>query len=236
MSAAPATCCNAVLNPASATSCSPRAPQYTGPRPATWLPRTPPPPPSTHTAPRNWYRNGLLRDLAAASALRYVALRYFNVAGSDMGGRIGQATPGATLLIKVASEATVGKRPPCQHFRHRLPDPRRHRDTRLYPRPGSRRRTPVGTGPPAPRWRQCRAELRLRTRLQRAPGAGERAARIGPQPDDPRGATTRRGSAVLVAKADRIRSLLGWTPQLDDLDTIVRSSLDWEPDCCGEPW
>ena len=39
----------------------------------------------------------MLRDVAAVNPLRYVALRYFNVAGSDPGGRIGQATPGATL-------------------------------------------------------------------------------------------------------------------------------------------
>ncbi len=36
----------------------------------------------------------MLRDVAATGALRYVALRYFNVAGSDPGGRIGQSTPG----------------------------------------------------------------------------------------------------------------------------------------------
>ena len=42
---------------------------------------------------------------------RYVSLRYFNVAGSDPEARIGQATRHATLLIKVACEAIVGKRP-----------------------------------------------------------------------------------------------------------------------------
>ena len=48
--------------------------------------------------------------------LRYVALRYFNVAGSDTGGRVGQATPKATLLVKVAVEAAVGKRPHVSIF------------------------------------------------------------------------------------------------------------------------
>ena len=52
----------------------------------------------------------MLRDLGAASDLRYVILRYFNVAGSDPQGRIGQSTPGATLLIKVAAELALGKR------------------------------------------------------------------------------------------------------------------------------
>ncbi|MGD9170494.1 MAG: UDP-glucose 4-epimerase GalE, partial [Candidatus Thiodiazotropha sp.] len=52
----------------------------------------------------------MLRDLAAASDMRYVALRYFNVAGCDLESRIGQSTPKATLLTKVACEAAVGKR------------------------------------------------------------------------------------------------------------------------------
>ena len=53
----------------------------------------------------------MLRDLAAASDLRYTALRYFNVAGADPQCRIGQATAKATLLTKVACEAAVGVRP-----------------------------------------------------------------------------------------------------------------------------
>src|SRR3984957_10467921 len=53
----------------------------------------------------------MLRDVAAVNPLRFVALRYFNVAGSDPKGRIGQATPGATLLTKVAFEAMGGKAP-----------------------------------------------------------------------------------------------------------------------------
>src|SRR5688572_24972942 len=69
------------------------------------------------TAPINPYGTSklmsewMLRDLAAASELRYVSLRYFNVAGSDPQGRIGQSTRAATLLVKVACEAAVGKRP-----------------------------------------------------------------------------------------------------------------------------
>ena len=48
-----------------------------------------------------------------------------NVAGSDTGGRIGQATPGATLLIKVASEAAVGKRTHVSIFGTDYPTRRR---------------------------------------------------------------------------------------------------------------
>ena len=41
----------------------------------------------------------MLRDLCAATSMRHVILRYFNVAGCDPGGRIGQSTLNATLLI-----------------------------------------------------------------------------------------------------------------------------------------
>jgi len=65
----------------------------------------------------------MLRDVAAVNPLRYVALRYFNVAGSDPKGQIGQATPGATLLTKVACEAMVGKRPHVSVFGSDYPTP-----------------------------------------------------------------------------------------------------------------
>ena len=52
----------------------------------------------------------MLRDLSAAGGPTHVALRYFNVAGSDPEGRIGQSTPRATLLTKVACEVATGRR------------------------------------------------------------------------------------------------------------------------------
>ena len=52
----------------------------------------------------------MLKDLCAASDMRYAILRYFNVAGSDPDGEIGQSTKQATLLVKVAAEAAVGRR------------------------------------------------------------------------------------------------------------------------------
>ncbi|MFO0454175.1 MAG: UDP-glucose 4-epimerase GalE, partial [Pseudomonadota bacterium] len=58
----------------------------------------------------------MLRDVSASTRLRHVVLRYFNVAGSDPQGRIGQSTPQATLLTKVAVEHVVGKRPHVSIF------------------------------------------------------------------------------------------------------------------------
>src|SRR3546814_18417171 len=50
----------------------------------------------------------MLRDLALAGDLRYVALRYFNVAGADPQVRSGQLGPVATHLIKIASQVVYG--------------------------------------------------------------------------------------------------------------------------------
>jgi UDP-glucose 4-epimerase len=194
------------------------------------------------TAPINSYGTSklvsewMLRDLALASELRYVALRYFNVAGSDLGGRIGQATPGATLLIKVASEATVGKRPHVSIFGTDYP-------------------TPDGTGIRDYIHVQdlAGAHLAALDHLRRAGpsavlncgyGHGysvrqvlDSVQRVSGRPLTIREEPRRAGDpAVLVAKADRIRTLLGWSPALDDLDTIVRSSLDWEAKLLREPW
>ena len=126
--------------PASGTSCSRRRPPCTAFRASGEASE------ETPTAPINAYGTSklmtewMLRDVAAVNPLRYVALRYFNVAGSDPEGRIGQATPKATLLTKVACEVAVGKRDHNLDLRHRLPDARRHRRSRLHPRRGSRRR------------------------------------------------------------------------------------------------
>src|SRR4029077_17326997 len=53
----------------------------------------------------------MLKDVAVAHGLKFVILRYFNVAGADPGLRTGQSTVGATHLIKVAVEAALGLRP-----------------------------------------------------------------------------------------------------------------------------
>jgi len=65
----------------------------------------------------------MLRDTAAAHPLRYVALRYFNVAGADPDGRTGQSTAGATHLLKIASEVIAGRRDGIAVFGTDYPTP-----------------------------------------------------------------------------------------------------------------
>ncbi|HJS92541.1 MAG TPA: UDP-glucose 4-epimerase GalE [Steroidobacteraceae bacterium] len=194
------------------------------------------------TAPINPYGTSklmsewMLRDASAASALKHVALRYFNVAGSDSKCRIGQATPKATLLVKVACEAAVGKRSQMSIFGTDYPTPdgtgvrdyihvedlaTAHLDALDYLRGGGASTVlNVGYG----HGYSVREVLKSVERV-----AGTRLKVV----EEPR----RAGDPpALVARADRIRRELNWRPKLDDLDTIVRTSLEWERRLLKEPW
>jgi UDP-glucose 4-epimerase len=188
------------------------------------------------TAPINPYGTSklmsewMLRDLAAASSrLRYVVLRYFNVAGSDPGGRIGHSAPAATLLVKVACQVAAGARPSLAIFGTDYP-------------------TPDGTGVRDYIHVEDLASAHLSaldyldnggtsTTLNCGYGHGYSVrevvkmvehvndGRTLPVVESPR----RAGDPPsLVARAERIREVLGWTPRFDDLETIVRNQLDWE--------
>ena len=179
----------------------------------------------------------MLRDLAAASDLRYVALRYFNVAGSDPAGRIGQSTRKATLLIKVAAEASVGKRDAVSIFGTDYPTPDgtgvrdyihvvdladAHLKAVDYLRDGGASRTlNCGYG----HGYSVREVLQQRRTGQRRAAQGDRSAAPGRRP-----AHARSRAATPSA------SVLGWRPALDDLDGIVTSSLNWERKLLREPW
>lgn len=170
----------------------------------------------------------MLRDLSAASDLRHVILRYFNVAGCDPDGRIGQSTPQATLLIKVAAEAAVGRRDGISIFGTDYPTPDgtgvrdyihvadladAHVKALDYLRAGGESRTlNCGYG----HGFSVREVLDAVQRVHGAPlNIREQPRRAGDPP-------------ALIAEADLVRTVLGWTPRHDDLDFIVKTSLEWE--------
>ena len=196
----------------------------------------------TATRPINPYGSSklmsewMLRDLACASALRYVALRYFNVAGSDPSGRIGQSTRLATLLIKVACEVAVGKRPALAVYGTDYPTPdgtgvrdyihvsdlaAAHINALDYLRGGGASTTlncGYGHGYSV-REVIASVERLARSRLT----VKEEPRRDGDPPS-------------LIARAEKIRRTLDWAPRLDNLDTIVKTSLDWERKLQSAPW
>lgn len=189
---------------------------------------------STPTLPINPYGRSklmteeVLKDVAATGKLRFMALRYFNVAGADPAGKIGQATPEATHLIKVACEVATGQRSHISVFGTDYP-------------------TPDGT---------CVRDyihvmdlgqahvLALKYLLEGGKseilncgyGHGfsvrevlDSVTRVSGKKLDVRMAERRAGDpAALVADASKLRKLLKWTPQLDNLDTICKTAYDWE--------
>lgn len=188
----------------------------------------------TLTAPINPYGSSklmsewMLRDLAAAGGPRYVALRYFNVAGCDPQGRIGQSTKNATLLVKVACEAALGKRSRLSIFGtdYATPDgtgvrdyihvddlARAHLDALRYLRDGGAS-TILNCG--YGHGYSVREVLEAVGRAQGSPV---------PYVEEPR----RAGDPPsLIAVADKIRAVLEWQPRHDDLDFIARTALAWE--------
>ncbi|MEW6227522.1 MAG: UDP-glucose 4-epimerase GalE [Bacillota bacterium] len=170
------------------------------------------------------------RILAAydrAYGMRYVALRYFNAAGADPAGDIGEDHDPETQLIPLVLMTALGLRPRLQVF-------------------GQDYDTPDGT---------CvrdyihvcdLASAHVLAAEALAEGCGSRAYNLGngkgytvrqvieaarritgrdiPTVDAPR----RPGDpAVLVASSERISSELGWTPRYADLETIISTAWEW---------
>ncbi len=189
---------------------------------------------STPTVPINPYGRSkliteeILADVAAAGQLRYMALRYFNVAGADPDGGIGQATPEATHLIKVACEAACGLRNHVDILGSDYPTPdgtcmrdyihvmdlgRTHILALNYLLDGGK------------------SEI-LNCGYGHGFGVNEvlnSVMKVSGKKLNIRLAPRRAGDpAALVADASKLRGMLGWKPQLDDLDTICKTAYDWE--------
>ncbi|QAY77117.1 UDP-glucose 4-epimerase GalE [Sphingosinicella sp. BN140058] len=171
----------------------------------------------------------MLADVAFAHPINFCALRYFNVAGADPKGRSGQSTAGATHLIKVAVEATIGKRSHVSVYGtdYETPDGTGVRDyihvsdlaaahvdalEKLIEDPSSSHIMNCGYGrgfsvlevlDAVDRVTNRKIERKLEARRAGDPGS-------------------------LVADNAKIVETLPWRPKLDDLETIVRDALAWE--------
>jgi UDP-glucose 4-epimerase len=170
----------------------------------------------------------MLRDAASAHGLKYVALRYFNVAGADPRARMGQRTPEATHLIKIACQTALGQREAMSIFGtdYPTPDGTGIRDyihiedlasahlaalSRLE-QGGASTTLNVGYGTGS----SVRDVIGIVKEISGVDFPVVEAAR---RPGDP---------AKLVAKADRIRRELAWEPRFADLRTIVADAWRWE--------
>ena len=170
----------------------------------------------------------MLADVAAAHPLTYGVLRYFNVAGADPKRRSGQSSPTATHLIKVASQAALGQRPQMGIFGTDFPTPdgtgvrdyihvtdlvEAHALLLNYLRGGGASATMnCGYG----RGFSVRDVVRT---VKDVSGVDFKVVEEPRRAGDP---------ASIVARAEKVRQLLGWKPAHDDLKEIVDAALTWE--------
>jgi UDP-glucose 4-epimerase len=189
---------------------------------------------NTPTAPINPYGTSklmsewMLRDLCAASPLRSVILRYFNVAGSDPEGDIGQSTENATLLIKVACEVALGKRDKLLVFGTDYPTEdgtgirdyihvsdlaSAHLAALEYLRSGGNSTT-LNCG-----YGHGYSVRQVINSVERCHGKKLNVVEAPRRAGDP---------AMLVSNVEAIHRTLKWSPQFNNLDVIVKTSLAWE--------
>lgn len=187
--------------------------------------------PTSPINPYGWsklHSEQCLRDISSASGLRFVILRYFNVAGAHPDGHIGQATANATHLIKVAAELATGVREQINIFGtdYATPDGTCIRDyihvmdladahirALDYLMDGGASETfNCGYG----RGFSVREVLAAMQALVDKPlNIVEASRRAGDPP-------------ALIAAVDKIKRTLGWTPKYDDLQVIAKHALAWQ--------
>ena len=172
----------------------------------------------------------MLRDIAAAmkDRFRFAALRYFNVAGAHMGGKLGQSTPEATHLIKVACQAACGLRPYLSIFGDDYPTPdgtcirdyihvddlaAAHLCALDHLRAGGDNLT-LNCG-----YGRGFSVHEVVDKVKAVSGRDFEVRMDGRQPGDP---------PELVADNRKILQQFSWNPQYNDLGLICKSAFDWE--------
>jgi UDP-glucose 4-epimerase len=171
----------------------------------------------------------ILQDISqAAGAMSFVILRYFNVAGAKLNLKIGQATPRATHLIKVASEAALGMRDSLAVYGTDYPTPdgtclrdyihvedlaAAHLSALSYLEKGGKSDIfNVGYGRPY-------SVNEVIQTMKEVSGVDFKVVN-GPR---------RAGdSSSLAANNEKIKRVLGWTPKYDDLNLICETAFKWE--------
>ncbi len=170
----------------------------------------------------------MLKDISNASDLRFVILRYFNVAGADVDGRIGQSFPEATHLIKVACEVATGKRKSINVFGTDYPTPdgtcirdyihvsdladAHVKALEYLARGGASEILNCGYG-------HGQSVKEVLSRVKEITGKEISIISSERRPGD---------ACSLTSEASRIGKVIGWKPKYDDLNIIIKSAYEWE--------
>ena len=189
---------------------------------------------TAQTAPINPYGKSklmieeMIQDLEFSNPnFKYVILRYFNVAGADIDGRIGQDFPDATHLIKVAAQTACGMRDKIYIFGddYKTKDGTCIRDYIHVDDLASAHLSALsylddnksdifncGYG----RGFSVKEVLDVMKKVSKTDFTIETVGRRMGDPD------------VLVADNNKIMSMMNWKPEHNDLKVICRTALDWE--------
>ena len=169
-----------------------------------------------------------LRDLAAASDFRYVALRYFNAAGADPSGEIGESHNPESHLIPLVLQAAAGKRENIKIFGQDYPTPdgtcvrdyvhvndlaNAHLKALDYLKEGGESRAfNCGYG-------HGYSVREVVDTVRQVTGRGFEVVDAPRRAGDP---------AELVADSSSLKAVLKWDPRFDNLKTIVQTAWNWE--------
>jgi UDP-glucose 4-epimerase len=175
-----------------------------------------------------WELEEAQRIAGQSNPMRHVILRYFNVAGARVGGGLGQATKGATQLIKVAAEVVVGKRPGMKIFGTDYPTPdgtcirdyihvddlaTAHIASLDYLRKGGKSEM-MNCG-----YGKGYSVREVIASMKRVSGIDFKVEE-GPR---------RAGDSVAIyADTSHLKATIDFQPRYEDLDLICRTSLEWE--------
>jgi UDP-glucose 4-epimerase len=185
------------------------------------------------TEPKNPYGRtklifeGVLHDYGVAHGLRHVSLRYFNAAGSDPDGEIGECHDPETHVIPIVLEAAIGKRPHVEIFGadYETKDGTAVRDyihvsDLAQAHVLALRALEAGKASPAYNLGTGRGYTvrEVITACRRASGREIRAVEAPRRAGDP---------AALVADPSRAKVELGWEPRFTTLDPIVETAWRW---------
>ncbi len=162
-----------------------------------------------------------------AYGLGWMALRYFNAAGADPDGEIGEAHYPETHLIPIAIQCAIGQQPSMQIYGtdHPTPDGTAIRDyvhvsdlaeahvlaLRHLLDGGTSMALNLGTG-------KGHSVREVITAVESVSGRHVPFQEAAKRPGDP---------PILIADAKAAQQILGWQPKLSTLDTIVETSWRW---------
>ncbi|WP_448524904.1 UDP-glucose 4-epimerase GalE [Parathermosynechococcus lividus] len=174
-----------------------------------------------------WMVEQILADMERAYGLKYVIFRYFNAAGADPHGRLGEDHHPETHLIPLVLQTALGRRPHISIYGTDYPTPDGtcirdyiHVSDLAYAHVlglkyllagGESNVLNLGNG-------QGFSVRQIIDTAARVTGCHIPVHQSDRRAGDP---------ARLVASADRARRILGWQPQYADIEEIIAHAWQW---------